>query len=87
MLFRSARQQLDRTAGLLDAVSPLATVKRGYSIVTDTNGDPLRDTATIVSGAAVQAHLARGTLHCTVDAVDQVSLLDAAFSADTQPQD
>lgn len=51
----------------LDSVSPLATLDRGYAIVSDEQtGAILTDAATVDPGAAIRARLARGELKATV---------------------
>jgi len=63
------RQQLRATARALDVVSPLATLDRGYAIVTDADGAVLRRAADTRAGAEIEARLAEGRLHCRVEAV------------------
>ncbi len=53
----------------LDGVSPLATLKRGYAIVTDSDGRALTDAATVQKDAEIRARLARGELIAHVDRV------------------
>jgi exodeoxyribonuclease VII large subunit len=51
----------------LQSVSPLATLTRGYAIVTDmATGRVLTDAAGVAPGAVVDARLARGSLRATV---------------------
>jgi exodeoxyribonuclease VII large subunit len=51
----------------LNSVSPLATLTRGYSIVTDADtGRVLTDAARVASGTVVNARLARGRLRARV---------------------
>ncbi|HZD52309.1 MAG TPA: exodeoxyribonuclease VII large subunit [Woeseiaceae bacterium] len=51
----------------LKAVSPLATLERGYAIVTDaSSGRVLSDAAEVNPGAEITARLARGRLRATV---------------------
>jgi exodeoxyribonuclease VII large subunit len=51
----------------LQSVSPLATLTRGYAIVTDTgSGRVLTDAASAAPGTVVDARLARGSLRATV---------------------
>ena len=54
----------------LHAVSPLATIDRGYAIVTDAAGHVLRDARRIAAGSAIEARLARGRLFATVTRAD-----------------
>ncbi len=52
----------------LDSVSPLATLERGYAIVTDeASGEILTDAARVSPGAGIRAQLARGALRATVN--------------------
>jgi exodeoxyribonuclease VII large subunit len=46
----------------LDTVSPLATLSRGYAIVTRADGALLTDASAAAPGEEIEAHLARGTL-------------------------
>ncbi len=51
----------------LHAVSPLATLERGYAIVTDAkSGKVITDAATVSAGSAIEARLARGRIVATV---------------------
>jgi exodeoxyribonuclease VII large subunit len=68
-LLRQRRQQLGAGAQLLHSVSPLATLQRGYAIVSDSRGQVLRDAAAAQPGDRVQARLAQGQLLCTVDGI------------------
>jgi exodeoxyribonuclease VII large subunit len=66
--FERLAERLQRLARALNALSPLATLARGYSIVTDaTSGAVLRDASAVAVGRAVTARLARGVLHCRVE--------------------
>lgn len=74
-LARAARVALERAGArlrgaerALSSVSPLATLERGYAIVTDpATGRVLRDAGHISAGAPVTARLARGRIHATVN--------------------
>jgi exodeoxyribonuclease VII large subunit len=62
-----ARERCERSMRTLHAVSPLATLERGYAIVTDAvTGRVLTDAATVRTGAQIDARLARGSLRATV---------------------
>ncbi|MDG2473106.1 MAG: exodeoxyribonuclease VII large subunit [Pseudomonadales bacterium] len=50
----------------LHVVSPLATLNRGYSIVTATSGDILRSHTSVTKGDEINAKLADGDLQCVV---------------------
>jgi len=63
------QQSADRLAHLaqmLDSVSPLGTLQRGYAIVTDSSGKLLRDASKVAIGDEVEARLASGRLELTV---------------------
>jgi exodeoxyribonuclease VII large subunit len=53
----------------LHAVSPLATLERGYAIVLREDGELLRDTADAPVGTRIEARLGRGRLRATVDEI------------------
>ncbi|MDV3239317.1 MAG: exodeoxyribonuclease VII large subunit [Gammaproteobacteria bacterium] len=64
---KESRQRLTALGRALDAVSPLATLERGYAIVTAADGRVLHDAAQTRPGDRITARLARGRLRCTVD--------------------
>jgi exodeoxyribonuclease VII large subunit len=55
-----ARQRFELAARTLHAVSPLATLDRGYAIVTAPDGGVLREAANLRPGDRITARLARG---------------------------
>ncbi len=72
-LRRTANQDLElrserllSAARTLHAVSPLATLGRGYAIVSSTNQAVVRDPATLNLGDMITARLARGQVDATV---------------------
>ncbi len=65
------RQKLNNTMHLLDAVSPLATLERGYAIVTDSKGQVITDAATTAVGHTIHSKLATGAIKSTVTGIDQ----------------
>jgi len=72
-LERAARQRVTGIAQrlalaqrALDAVSPLATLARGFAIVKRADGTVLTDAATVAVGDEIEARLARGTLTARV---------------------
>lgn len=61
------RSQLELATRALDSVSPLATLARGYSIVSDVlSGKILTDVSTVKAGMEIRAQLAVGTFQATV---------------------
>lgn len=63
-----SRERLQRAAQLLDTLSPLATLARGYAIVERPDGTVLRTARTVQVGEHVRARLAQGLLDCRVEA-------------------
>jgi exodeoxyribonuclease VII large subunit len=65
------QQRLRLAARTLDSVSPLATLDRGYSIVSDPGtGKILTDASSVNKGTAIHARLANGSLEATVTKVN-----------------
>ena len=64
--FNRQAQQLSRYQGALSALSPLATLERGYSIVRGPDGTIVRDAAQVAAGDRLHLQLARGTLDAHV---------------------
>lgn len=61
------RQRLAQTVGLLNSLSPLRVVERGYAVVTDPRDSKvLTDAARIEPGQEVEIRLWRGRLHALV---------------------
>ena len=61
------RQTLGTLARTLDAVSPLATLDRGFALVTRVDdGVLLRDASSVSAGDLIDARLAKGTLRARV---------------------
>ena len=65
---RSEREdhQLRALAGRLNGVSPLATLERGYALVTQPDGRVVTDVKMVVVNSDVNVRLARGHLRCLV---------------------
>jgi exodeoxyribonuclease VII large subunit len=63
---RRARERWLPLARTLHAVSPLATLERGYAIVTGERGQILRDAADAAPGTMIEARLARGRIRAKV---------------------
>jgi len=61
-----SEQRLALAQRALDAVSPLATVRRGFAIVKRADGTVLTDAATVAIGEQIEASLAHGSLTARV---------------------
>jgi exodeoxyribonuclease VII large subunit len=61
------QQRFAKAAGLLNAVSPLNTLKRGYAIVSNEEGVVLSSVQAVKAGDNIQAKLSDGELSCTVN--------------------
>jgi exodeoxyribonuclease VII large subunit len=69
-LLGARQRRLALACKALDTVSPLATLERGYAIVSRAGErEILRQAAAVRPGDRVAARLAQGTLRCTVDEV------------------
>ncbi len=64
-----ARTDLARSAATLGALSPFATLDRGYAIVRDRSGAIIRDGTAVAVGDPLDVRLARGTLDVRVERV------------------
>lgn len=60
------RATLGKTASLLHAISPLAVLGRGYSIVQQKNGNVIRSYAEVHPGQNISITLSRGGIDCEV---------------------
>jgi exodeoxyribonuclease VII large subunit len=65
--FSARRERLLPLVRTLNAVSPLATLERGYAIVTLEGGPILRDAADAKPGTIVEARLARGRIRAKIE--------------------
>ena len=68
LLLERRRVSLDHAAARLQALSPRATLTRGYAIVRS-GGNALRDTKDVAAGERVEVELAVGGLTATVEEV------------------
>jgi exodeoxyribonuclease VII large subunit len=67
-LLRRSRERLLPLVRTLNAVSPLATLERGYAIVSSANGGILRNAADAAPGSFIEARLSVGRLRAKVEA-------------------
>ncbi len=73
---QAARERFERSMRTLNAVSPLATLERGYAIVTDSGSHVVTDASMLAPGTRIDARVARGSVRATVTDV---------FAAQTGP--
>jgi exodeoxyribonuclease VII large subunit len=67
---RGLAEQIAHLGQVLDSLSPLGILQRGYAIVTDRSGKVLRDAGQVSVGDEVEARLTRGRLGLTVTKTD-----------------
>jgi exodeoxyribonuclease VII large subunit len=65
-----ARARLAVAAASLDALSPLAVLRRGYAMAQDEQGNLLLDARQAQAGDGVRLRLAEGVLRCRVEKVE-----------------
>jgi exodeoxyribonuclease VII large subunit len=66
---QTTRERLEQSMRTLHAVSPLATLERGYAIVTDASAHVVTDASMLAPGAKIEARVARGSVQATVTGV------------------
>jgi exodeoxyribonuclease VII large subunit len=74
-------KRLAVAVGTLDAISPLATLQRGYAIVSDERDHVITTSTSVQIGNVIRARLAQGEIHARVESVrtgenKQLTLLD-----------
>jgi exodeoxyribonuclease VII large subunit len=65
------RQAFVTRQQVLDSLNPLAVLKRGYAILSDSDGRVLRDSGDTSPGQQLQARLARGRLTVNVEKAEK----------------
>lgn len=65
---RARRERRVRAGGRLDALSPLGTLARGYSVPLDGEGRVLRDTSMFEVGAGFDLRVVDGRVQCRIEA-------------------
>jgi exodeoxyribonuclease VII large subunit len=68
--------RLRLAAGKLNTVSPLATLQRGYAIVTDANEHVITDATSVNNGDVIHARLSRGSVQARVEQVSRPEVDD-----------
>ncbi|MFZ2854360.1 MAG: exodeoxyribonuclease VII large subunit [Rhodocyclaceae bacterium] len=67
-------------AASLTHLNPTAVLARGYSVVTDSRGQIVRDSESMEPNSAITVHLHRGRLDATVTSVIKNDSIDAAIA-------
>ncbi len=81
----TARQAtLDECVRALRAISPLATLQRGYAIVTSADGTIARDANKFQPGDRVSARLAKGRLGLNVEEIENEPVTDVTTAHDSK---
>ncbi|MDF1496214.1 exodeoxyribonuclease VII large subunit [Caproiciproducens sp. CPB-2] len=66
-----ARSALSSVSGRLNALSPLATLSRGYSIIYGQDGHVVTRVSDVKTGERISVLLNEGTLGCVVDSMEE----------------
>ena len=61
---------ISQSASRVRAMSPRATLQRGYAILVDASWDTVSSVADTSAGAAIAARVADGRLHVTVHSIE-----------------
>ncbi len=67
---QSQRERLQTLARTLDAVSPLATLGRGFAILEAPEGRVIRSIEQAQEGQTIRARLQDGRLHCRIETIE-----------------
>ena len=65
------KNAFNHTLNLLDAVSPLNTMARGYAIATDNNDKVVHSVENLEVGQSIHVHLADGTITSTINTIEK----------------
>ena len=95
---RTVGHRLDRAADDIAhqrararALSPLATLQRGYAVLQDADGHVLTSVDTIAGGLALSVRVADGRVHATTTGVERDPVLpapdDLDLDLDKEPDD
>ena len=62
----TTQQRIDRLLGQLEAMNPLAVLRRGYSLTEDAQGRPITSSRQVQIGERIRVRLYEGRLRCEV---------------------
>jgi exodeoxyribonuclease VII large subunit len=68
-LLENKQNKLQLVSRALNAISPLATLQRGYAIITDQKNKVIRKSSMVKIGEQINAKLAQGKLQCMVEKI------------------
>ena len=68
-LYEKMEDSVKLQTDLLDSLSPLSVLHRGYSVTTDKSGNALRSVKDVQSGEELQVRLEDGTLQTKITSV------------------
>lgn len=68
---QALKNKLGRSAEVLNAVSPLSTLSRGYSIASNASGKAILDSNQVKAGETIYTQLHKGKLTCTVTGINE----------------
>lgn len=77
-----AADDIDHRRARVQALSPLATLQRGYAVLQDADGQVVTSTAQVEAGAAVSARVADGRLHLTTTSTEPAETAETAETAE-----
>jgi exodeoxyribonuclease VII large subunit len=70
VLLHRERARFELAVGKIDALSPLAILKRGFALCRDSKGAIVKRAAAVALGDRVRVTLAAGELDCRVEQID-----------------
>jgi len=86
---RSFGHRLDRGAddlvhqlARIRALSPLATLRRGYAVLSDADGQALSSVATVEPGQSIHIRVGDGRIGATTTSVDRINLVNDPHDSD-----
>jgi exodeoxyribonuclease VII large subunit len=78
------RAHVDHLTARLRALGPQATLDRGYALVLDRDGHPIREARTALKDQPVRIALSRGALDATVSGTRPAAALEEIFASSTE---